>query len=343
MKKKYIGIVVLLALIFVTIWVIRKKGRSTIEGAQKEFAISDTHSVDKLVLADKKGKKVTLQRENGKWMVAGKFPARHESIELILQALLRVEVRYPVGDKAKPNVLKLLATGATRCDVYQNGKRTRIWYIGPETMDLTGTYMLMADPETEENYPDPFVLELPGFYGFLLPRFYTDEQEWRERAVLAIKPDRLRQVKLTAFEMPDSSFTIDIENVRRVSLKDAKGNAVSNFDTLAVKQYLSYFMRLHVEGYYTDSKKSDIDSIKKAKPFLLLEVTDTDNKRYSFSFLHKKPDPGKETIDEQPVKYDPDYLYMWCNNGKDLTMVQFFVWGKVLTGPSYFRLKSVKK
>ena len=71
-KNKTVLIVfVLLAVVACGLWYV--ESNKSIKGELRDFAVTDTSSIDKIFLADKEGRAVTLVREApNRWMVNGK-------------------------------------------------------------------------------------------------------------------------------------------------------------------------------------------------------------------------------------------------------------------------------
>ena len=67
------------------------------------------------------------------------------------------------------SVIKTLASEGVKVELYtQNKKLYKTFYIGGETADFLGTYMIM------EGAKKAYVIHIPGFNGFLTPRFNID-------------------------------------------------------------------------------------------------------------------------------------------------------------------------
>lgn len=336
-------LIVFIIVIIPSVMVIMKNRSKTLTGKDTDFAVEDTSTVDKIFIANKLGGKVTLEKVNGLWMVNNKFPARTDDIKILLETFKSVQVRYPAPESAMENLLKRMSAQSVKCEIYQNGELKRIWYIGSETQDLKGTFCLLQDPHAEKPFETIYVLEIPGFNGVLIPRFFTNEQTWREKKVMALLPAQIRNVTLNAAPNADSSFSIDVQGLHSFSVKTLSGRQLAPFDTMAVQQYLSYFMALYVDEWATESVSKEIDSVRKSNHFLELTVTDVANKKHAFQFFHKPTTPGNEVIEGVKVPYDPEGVYVRLNDGKDFALVPVYTWGKLFQSSAYFRYKGVKK
>jgi len=325
----------------------KKSKKSTLAGEDNRFALEDTSTVDLIRITKKSGKEVTLSREKGgAWKVNNKYFARKEAIKLLLYTFKMVDVKFPAPESARQNIFRIMSSAGEKVEVFQNGERTRIWLMGNETADLTGTYSLLADAESGENYEVPYIIHIPGFQGILNTRFFTNEADWRDRTIVAVSPYDIASINFKATEYPDSSFSIQVNDLKSYDLKvvDSKGKTFTQFDSLAVKQYLAYFLNLTCEKYFEDSLTVSEDSVKRVgRAFVNLTLKTKSGKEYVMNFFHKAPDKGKEEEFGVKFSFDPNYVYIKSNNNKDFSIGQALQYGKVLQTPRYFASKFVKK
>jgi hypothetical protein len=343
MKRSSIIIIgVLLALAITALYVYKKKGKSsTVDSGARNFKLKDTADITKIFIADKEGNQSVVERTKKGWIVNGKYSCRPDAISILMAAIRSVEVKMPVPKSARENVLKVMATTATKVEIYHGDKRLKQYYVGHETQDGEGSYMLLSDPESGENYSEPFVCFIPGFVGYLSPRYIAKENEWRDRVVMNYTPPQMRQIKVAHIENPDSSFTIDLLSTTQFKLKNHAGRELS-FDEFKMKQYLAYFQNLSYEALLTGKQKKLEDSLFKNPPFEVMTISKTDFSTDVFKFYHKAP---TELVPEHGFnyKYDPDRIYMRFAGDKEWAIAQTFVFGKLFVNPSYFLPSTVKK
>src|ERR1044072_4374217 len=116
MKRNTIILIAVILLGALTTWLVMHSGKGTVAREMRDFAYTDTASVDKIFLADKTGKQVTLVRNaDNTWTVNELSPARPDAVANLLRVLNRVSVREPVGANARENVIKTLITGSIKC------------------------------------------------------------------------------------------------------------------------------------------------------------------------------------------------------------------------------------
>lgn len=345
MKKQSLWLLGLfLVLVLATIYFVKVKTRgSSMDGAERDFLVKDTALITRIFMADKEGRSAELRREKEGWVVNGKYKCRSEAIRNLMEAIRLVEVKMPVPKSAKANVLRFMSSNAIKVEIYQDDERVKQYYIGHEPADSEGSYMLLSRTD-DENYPDPFVCFIPGFKGFLQPRFITNENEWRDRLVLNFTPPELKEIKLHYPFLPaDSSFRIHFVNAAEFKLYGGDG-LEQTFDMGKMRQYLIYFQNISYESLISAKNSRLLDSLSRNKAFAELHVLTTKGESHVYRF-YRKAFTG-EVNPELGVRFehDPDRLFLNFDKGKEWALIQYFVFGKLLITADYFKPPaSVKK
>ena len=343
-KKNSFILIILLVLCLVSVFVYRSKSKlSTVDEDSRNFRVKDTASINKIFIADKVGNKSLLKRTAKGWIVNDKYPCRAEAILNLLEVIRNVEVKMAVPQAAKKNVIKFMATNAIKVEVYSDDDLVKQYYVGHETEDSESSYMLLTDLDANKNFEEPYACFIPGFKGFLQPRFITKENEWRDRVIINFIPPQIKQIEVNYAQSPDSSFSIQVLNGSTFRLKNKAGIDLS-FDELKMKQYLVYLQNISYEALITRKKSKLQDSLMRVKPFANLIITTQDFKIHQFDFYRKQflgdVNPELGVV----YKYDPDRLYLNYDNKKEWALIQYFVFGKLLINQNYFLPQvSVKK
>jgi hypothetical protein len=344
-KASSLIIVTLVVLVGLSIYIYRSKSKpGTTDTDSRNFGYKDTAAITRIFIADKEGNTSDLERTIKGWIVNKKYSCRSEAVLNLLEVIKLAEVKMPVQKTLRETVIKYMATQAIKVEIYSGSELVKQYYVGHETADSEGSYMLLTDPENGKNYDDPFVCFIPGFKGFLLPRFIVNENEWRDRIVMNYIPPQLKQVSVQNVEFPaDSSFSIDLAGNNVFKLKNGKGVEIA-LDDSKVKQYLVYLQNISYEVLLTGKNKKLQDSLLKVKPYSTITITTTDSKVEKYNFYRKQflgdinPEHGVS------YDYDPDRLYMSFDNDQEWALGQYFVFGKLLVTSNYFvPNNSVKK
>jgi hypothetical protein len=225
---------------------------------------------------------------------------------------------------------------SVKVEVYNGDDLIKQYYVGHENQEMDGTYMLLTDLETGENFADPFLVFIPGFNGYLSSRYFIKEEEWRERLIISYTPLDLKTIKMELLESKDSSFVINLNSTTSFALQKEDGQSLP-FDEMKMKQYLAYFQNLSYEFLLGNSNSKKLrDSLLNVPAFTRLSITDKKNQTRTFEFLHKKSTPEINNKYGKNYVYDPDRLYLRFDDNKEVALIQFYVFGKILQNYGYF-------
>ncbi|MDP2385877.1 MAG: hypothetical protein Q8M29_05880 [Bacteroidota bacterium] len=346
MKKKIFIYTIVLVLAGITAFIlIKKNNKSTLNSESAQFDYQDTAKISKIVIQEKNGTVAILEKnKQGVWMINGKYPAKKKNVELLLYTLKQVQVKYPASQKAIPTVIGTIATIGKKVEFYDGPEKVKVWYLGGTSPDQRGTYMVLGDNESDEKEEQPYATYIPGFEGFLDSRFFTGYNDWKSNTVLNTTPPEISNIIVEHAGMPDSSFIINVHSVNKFSLTDLNKKNITNPDTFAIKQYLTYCSILDVDYYLTGQSDREVDSVKKSIPFTTITINMKNGTQQKMKLFSKKP-----TVDQtDPVTgiklvKDPNHAYMLFNNDQEFALVQYLVFGKLIQSRQYFLRPSLVK
>lgn len=340
MKKNifYIIAIAILAAAVYCLHIINKD--TTIPQELKDFAIKDTAGISKIFMADKNKNEVLLEKMiSGKWKLNGKHIARPDAIKILFNTMYGIEVKSPVPKSAYNNVVKEMSSEAIKVEIFHHDKLSKTYYVGGDTHDHMGTYMLIEGSST------PFIMHLPGFNGFVSVRYFLAEDEWRDKTVFFYAPKDIVSINL---EYPDStsfSFRITKADSATLWVVNQSGDTLKNLDTLAMLRYLGSFRNVHFEGFVRGMSLEKVDSIYKSKPICILTVTDKAENIKTVK-IYTKPVSKRSTLKYDqygdPLKFDVDRMYAFISdniNNQDsheLVLIQHYVFDHILKSYSYF-------
>ncbi len=329
MKNNRILLVLVVALTVVVSYFWFTRSSKTFRGELSDFAVPDTAAIDKLFLADKNGHSALLERKGpGKWTV-GQFTARQDAVNGLLFTLKKMKMRAPVAKSMEQNVLRDLAGNNQRkIEIYSRGRLLKTIFVGLETPDKMGTFMLI------EGSSVPFDVHIPGHRGFLQTRFITDARLWRDPALFKYDYRDIATVSVKYNETPANSFEIRTEG--RNPKLFVQGNPVAA-DSLALFEYLNEYRNVVYEFIVTESfPEAKKDSILSSKPWIEVKVTDRKGQSTFVQGFHRSAaDANAVDAEGNRLPYDPDRMYALLN-GKDFLLVQFYQFDRLLKQPSFF-------
>ena len=313
----------------------------------QDYHVKDTSTITRIFLADKQDNEVLLVRTaDSTWLVNGTYDANMPLVDLLLETLNTMRIRQQVNRNAVPTIIKDLAAHAVKVEVYQrvyrinwfNGKLrlfpheklTVTYFVGRETQDMMASYMCREGDKV------PYVIDIPGFRGFLTPRFVTDPLKWRSHTIVDLNVHAIERVELSIPDMPEENFAIQREG-DGFYMQLADNRRAPGFDTARVAQMLSSFTWLNFDQFAELVPNSDTLSLQGA-PRSVLTITDTAGrhtelrtyiKYYNPAYTMAMPDSAMRNT------FDLDRLYAIVNR-TDTVLIQYYVFDKILQPASYF-------
>lgn len=337
MKNKALIIIVFI-LSAIAIYLVFNNKNGTIKQELKDFAVEDTASLYKIFLADKGNQQVLLERqEDGTWKVNGKYYVRNDALRILLETLKRMEIKAPVAKAAHDNVIKSIAGGAIKVELYEKNadKPFKVIYVGGETPDHLGTYMLL------ENSSSPFVMQIPGFNGYLSSRFIVSEDGWRDRSIFNYSnpAKQISSISFESFNKPDESFKIDIANGEIKSVSGLKNNIAIDYDSAKVMAYVTKFTQVGFESIEEGLPQTKVDSILTAVPVFIFTIKEVNGKEKSVIIHLMAAQADQLDVNGNPLKFNLDRFYaqIISPEGKDFTIAQYYVFDRLIKPLSFFK------
>lgn len=326
MKKVFLWIIFLGVIGWAAYMALFQDTYRTSVRAATDFEIEDTSSVGKIVIADRAGRVITVERGRGEdWILNGQYPARTDAVDVLLTTFRNIYVQRPVSKNAQEEVNRVMAADSKKVDIYdRDGKRIKTWYVGHPTIDNKGTYMLLETPRGGRA-AEPYVMDLKGFIGVLNTRFFTDLNEWRSVILLEYPDMDLEEITVEYPAEPDSSFRITYGGGNDISLYRAGSNRpVSAFDTTIVKDYMLNFKMLAFENFRTGLTEAQEDSVRATMPYQIIRIKDREKDHRIVLWPKSDPHPP---LDAEGFVPDGERIYASMDEG-ELALAQRYVWDK---------------
>lgn len=316
---------------------------------KQDYHIEDISSITKLYLADKENNEVTLIREvDSTWTVDGTYLASQPMVDLLLETLNTMRIRQQVNKNAIPNAIKDIAAHGIKVEVYQrvpfinwfggklklftHERLTTTYYVGRETQDMMASFMFRKGDEV------PYIIHIPGFRGFLTPRFVTEPLKWRSHTIVDLNVRDIERIELEIPEQQEESFAIvrDGEGFAMEMLQSHQ--KVNGFDTARVAQMLSSFTWLNFDEFAAIVPNTFADSCVSGVPRTILRIIDTKGNQSEVKtyIKYNNPDDIKAMPDPEMYEtFDLNRLYAIVNQ-KDTVLIQYYVFDNILQPASYF-------
>tara|TARA_Y100000385_G_scaffold127624_1_gene132840 strand:+ start:3348 stop:4307 length:960 start_codon:yes stop_codon:yes gene_type:complete len=281
---------------------------------KKDFNLSETENIDKIIMSDKAGNIITLEKEKEEWIINSKYPVWKRQIEYTLNVMKDIRIKSSVSEQKTNLVEEIIATTGVKVEIFEGEEKIKSYYIGGNTSDHQGTYMIM------ENAENAYVMHIPDRHpGILNPKYgiegiYVNENVWREPIIINIIPKEISEVKVIDFINQEQSFTINIKNK---TLADFRNNEIL-IDNRKYNEFASFFSNLQCGIYKSELNPEDFTLSKK--------IYITNNNQTDSLIVY---DITK--IQKTQKKYDStvENLYAKWNNS-EMVIIQKNIFNKVL-------------
>jgi len=327
----------------------RKSG--TIDENLKRFAVVDTTSITKIFLANSLGSQTLLERTPDGWILNKQYKPVMNNVQNLLNCIQNIRVKDIVAKAARENILKRLAVGATKVEIHYTDywikifrfkwlKHTKIktYYIGQPTQDNMSNYAIM------EGAKIPCVVYLPGFRGFVSPKYSPMESDWRSRLIVDLRLSQIQEITLADFENNDNSLRIVRSGTRYFDIIHYVTNQrLEPYDTFKLLDHLSDYRNLNYEVLLSNLSQADKDSIFDRK-FKELTISDTEGNKTTITMYRLKKDD--ELLDDAydidiMNTYNRDRFYATLNGNKeDVVLCQYFVFDRIVQPFEYYTVGS---
>lgn len=323
--------------------------RSTLD----DFAVKNPETITRIFMANNRGHRVLLTHDlentsDSAWMVDEKYYASQPMIEMLVNTMASMRIREKINRAALPNVVKDLSANNVKVEVYQmvyridwfkgklklfpHEKKTVTYYVGHETRDMMGSYIL------RDGDKEPYVIYMPGLRGMINTRFIADPIPWRSHRIMKLDVKNIERVELDIAAAPDQSYSVVREGEGFYFECGEPRMRAESFDTARVAQMLSSFTNLNFDEYAMVVPKVEIDSVFSKAPKTVLTVTDrAGNRREVKTYVkYTNPDDLKAMPDTAMYQvFDINRLYAIIDS-KDTVLIQYFVFDNILQPASFF-------
>ncbi|MBA3647555.1 MAG: DUF4340 domain-containing protein [Chitinophagales bacterium] len=319
MKRTQLYLLIFLALGFTAYVLVVNKPSGTLKEGEGKFALNDTSVVEKIFIADMRGNKVILQRQNSGWIVNQKYPVRSDYMNSLLSTIHNITISYPVSLSQQNTVVKQMASDNKKVEIFdRNGTMLKSYYIGGPNLSSDGTYMMMAGAK------NPYVTAIPAFQGVVNTRYSTNTEEIRSGKIYDFDLNQILTVSVNYPELKDSSFAITVAGPDSFLITGNNGKPLTSesINKRAVRAYLQSYSFVNAEAFVNDLPKRD--SILQSTPFCNITVTDRNYQPHSTVIYHMPRNSTSEQFDAKgnELLYDVDHFFATVNNGQDFVIIQ---------------------
>ena len=105
------------------------------------FSVTDTLSINKIIISDRYDNEIELRRNNNHWIVNDSYLVRNDAIKTLLSTLKNIRIKNLLSNEIEKNIEKQISTLGVGVIIYNNKKKINSFIVGPSTRDHLGTYI----------------------------------------------------------------------------------------------------------------------------------------------------------------------------------------------------------
>lgn len=320
MKKQHLILIALLVLIGGYYFYSTTQNENTTRFERRDFAVNQIEQVDKIVITSKTPSRVELLKSGDSWTVNGSFPARPSSMKYLLKTLDKMEIKHPVPKNGIDPILTDMAAIGIRVDIFKNGKKDKTLFVGNNTADEKGTYIML------EGALSPFAVHIPGFEGYLRSRFIYDPVLWRTKELINIEQKDIEWLTMEYPNQKESGFKI-VQDEQSLSLFDIHGNA-HPLKSLVAKNYLSSFKDIAHEGFISLSDPVQPEEIRTLPKIFTLTIKEKGKSPFTLNSFQKTE--YIKNNDGTGFYQQVDKNRLFATDGDSYFLIQYFVFNPML-------------
>jgi hypothetical protein len=345
-RNNLILIIVSVSVLAIAVILIFTRKSGTLDASEKEFAVKDTGAITKIFLANSYEEQTLLERHDGRWTVNGKYDIVQDNIDDLLNCIYNITLKDIVAKSTRNTINKRMASGSTKVEIYYEDYRIRlgklklfhythkkVYYIGQSTMDNLGNYAIM------EGSSIPCVVYLPGFRGFISPKYNPSEDSWKSHHIVRLKMSKIQQIISTDFVDNTNSFRIIGNGNRRFDIMTYNNEQLAQYDTLRLLDFLSDFRDLNYESMATTLTEGMKDTIFTRK-FKEILIEDTEGNTTTITMFYLEDEYASEDYDDGlgfMNAYNRDRFYAVINGNKnEIVRCQYFVFDRIVQPIEFF-------
>ncbi len=296
-----------------------------------DFTVDNADDIHKIFIADRKGNQVTMIRKENFWVNKKDQRIREMPIQKLLKIFTEVEYKYLLSEPEQKNLIKTIATLGIKVEVYdKNDKELLSFYVGPNSRDHEGTYMIKKDSNK------PQIMNLPGFIGELRPYFDMVGDDWRDRTILRFEREDIAAIELEYPKQKSKSFRLSrVDGVETVTPLDKftvpkKGKPNASI----VDVYYEEFKRSIAEDFR--NQLTNEDAVLATLPFANLKVINKKGEEHKIKFIPLVTNNTDET--GRPLSGDDATQRYFAQLNDDIYLTQHHALkGIFISYESFFR------
>ncbi|MGB0428124.1 MAG: DUF4340 domain-containing protein [Flavobacteriales bacterium] len=282
---------------------------------RQDFKLEHIDRVDKISISSRAPETTVLTKKGDQWFANETYIARPELMKYLLQTLSKMEIKHRVTKSRKDRVYNELATMKLTVDIYEDNTLLKTIYVGNNTPDNLGTYMML------KGSTEPYAMHIPGFTGYLRSRFIAAESTWRSTQIFNVDGLDIEELSMEYPNQTEQNYRIKQEG-DVVELFDYQGNKKES-STLELKQYLSKFKKIYHEGFVKRSDPVQPKNIKNLPEIFKLSIKEKGKEAIVLTSFQKGR--YQKSLDNTHLFETIDKDRLYATDGRDFFVIQYYV------------------
>jgi len=320
MSKVVKGIILILILtgcIFLLVF----RNRSPFGQRNSSFWSEPEKEITKIELTEGKNK-LSLTREDDKWLINGKQEARKQGVFFMLRVLQDLRIKSPVSGEMFEREVENMGIIPVRVKVFEKRRLLKSFLVYKTTSNVYGNIMKIKSSSK------PFIVYIPDYENDIGSLFSTDELFWQPYSLFSMLPSQISSLSLENLSDTASSFSI-VNSNNNYSVSGMKSE-LRGWDSSRVKRYLSYFAYIPFESWVTDIDDAEKNRVESLMPLYRITVNSSDGHRSVLRLWERM-----KTENGQMIK-DNDRLLGKTDNIDEFFILRYFDIDPIIKKRSYF-------
>lgn len=296
--------------------------------AERAFAVQNLEEIDKIILNNKLGDSIYLEKKNGFWMLNGNHKVFPNAIENLLQTITSVKMQSIPPKTYDQSILEGIRGSGIKVAIFnKRNEKIKSYWVGGTTQREDGNFFLM------EGAQQAYIVSIPSFVGNIRERYDLSYVDWRDKTLIDIPESQITSIDIKYPYQNQNSFTIR-KNENQYQLMDPEqlDNPLPVAKENLLKNYFASTQHIVVEGIQNiHPKKSEISAMIPFCEITIHAQTEPSVSVYKFYPIIE------DSIEGTTVKVDPAYtnqrsffrLHVVRSDG-DFLLVQYPLVGPLL-------------
>ncbi|MBV6474123.1 MAG: hypothetical protein JPMHGGIA_02426 [Saprospiraceae bacterium] len=169
--------------------------------AERAFAVERVEDIRQIVLNNPVGDSIFLEKTGDAWLVNGRYKAFPNAVTNLLQTLTSVRMQSIPPKSYIKTIFEGMRGSGIRVMLFdKNSRILKDYIVGGSTLREDGNFFLM------DGSRQPYIVGIPNFVGNVRERYDLSLNDWRDRSVIDVDPERIESFSIEYPYHPEHSF-----------------------------------------------------------------------------------------------------------------------------------------